>query len=80
MGTHMAGVARRQDVKMGVKIMVDGEYSSEDSLLRGDRRAGVEWLVVKVSGQSDQPPEFVARILKEAAYRRQGLLPSVSSS
>jgi hypothetical protein len=53
---------------MAVKIAVDGEYFSEGSLLRGDRRAGVESLVVEMSAESDQPREFVARIVKERRF------------
>jgi len=49
---------------MDVKIMIDPEYFSEGSLLRGDRRAGVDTLTVNVSVDSDEP--VVARIVKEA--------------
>ena len=51
---------------MQVKITIDAEYFSEGSLLRGDRRAGVDALVVNVSIESEERQEVIARIVKEA--------------
>jgi hypothetical protein len=59
-------VYRKQNLKMNVKIKIDAEYFSEGSLLRGDRRAGVDTLTVNVSVDSDAPAEVVARVVKEA--------------
>lgn len=51
---------------MEVTIDIDAEYFAEGSLLRGDRKAGVDSLTVHVSVKSDHPAEAVARVLKEA--------------
>jgi organic hydroperoxide reductase OsmC/OhrA len=66
MGTHIAGVARRQNLRLNVKISIDAEFFSEGSLLRGDRRAGAESISVNVIVEGDHSPEFVERLVKEA--------------
>lgn len=62
-------MSRKQNLKMEVKITIDAEYFSEGSLLRGDRRAGVEALIVNVSIESEEPTEVIARIVQEAESR-----------
>jgi len=66
MGTHIAGVARRQNLDLKVKITVDGEYFSEGSILRGDRKAGAESVQVNVAVEGEHPPDLIARIVREA--------------
>jgi hypothetical protein len=66
MGTHIAGVARRQNLDLKVKITVDGEYFSEGSLLRGDRKAGAESIQVNVAVEGEHPPDLIARMVREA--------------
>jgi hypothetical protein len=66
MGTHIAGVSRRQNLSLNVKISVDAEYFSEGSLLRGDRKAGAESIQVNVLVEGDHPPEFIERLVREA--------------
>jgi hypothetical protein len=50
---------------MKVKITIDGEYFSEGSILRGDRRGGAEGIGVHVDVESDLPPETVAGLVRE---------------
>jgi hypothetical protein len=59
-------VGRKQNLNLEVKITIDAEYFSEGSLLRGDRRAGVEALIVHVSIESEAPQGVVTRIVQEA--------------
>lgn len=46
--------------------MIDAEYFSEGSLLRGDRKAGAESIQINVIVDGDHPPDLVARLVKEA--------------
>jgi uncharacterized OsmC-like protein len=66
MGTHIAGVARRQNLDLSVKITIDGEYFSEGSLLRGDRKAGAESIQIEVSVDGDYPADLISRMVAEA--------------
>ncbi|HVB34544.1 MAG TPA: hypothetical protein VNJ52_09265 [Patescibacteria group bacterium] len=59
-------MCRKKKLKMGVTITIDAEYFTEGSLLRGDRKSGVDSLHVNVAVESDEPPEVVASALKEA--------------
>lgn len=59
-------VSRKQNLKMDVTIDIDAEYFAEGSLLRGERKAGVDSLTVHVSVRSDHPAEAVARVIREA--------------
>jgi organic hydroperoxide reductase OsmC/OhrA len=49
-----------------VKIVIDAEYFSEGSFLRGDRRAGAESIRVNVLVEGDHSPEFVENLVKQA--------------
>ncbi len=66
MGTHIAGVTRRQNLNLKVKITIDGEYFSEGSVLRGDRKAGAESIHVEVSVEGDYPPDLISQMVAEA--------------
>jgi hypothetical protein len=49
-----------------VKILIDAEYFSEGSFLRGDRRAGAESIRVNVFVEGDYSSEFVGNLVKQA--------------
>lgn len=51
---------------MGVKIMVDAEYFCEGSLSLGNRKGGVDTLVVHVAIDSEEPRDVLTRVVKEA--------------
>lgn len=66
MGTHIAGVARRQKLDLKVKITIDGEYFSEGSILRGDRKAGAESILINISVEGDYSSELISQMVAEA--------------
>ena len=49
-----------------MRITIDGEYFSEGSLLRGDRKAGAELIRVNVAVEGDHSPELVQSLVREA--------------
>ena len=49
-----------------MKIVIDAEYFSEGSLLRGDRKAGAESIRVNVLVEGDHTPEFVENLVRQA--------------
>jgi len=49
-----------------LRVKVRGKYFAEGSVLRGSRRALADSIVVEVALDSDEPPERVVQLIKEA--------------
>lgn len=49
-----------------LRVRLRGKYFAEGSILRGTRRALADSVVVEVLLDSDEPPERVAQLIKEA--------------
>ena len=49
-----------------LRVKVRGKYFAEGSVLRGTRRALADSVAVEVSLDSDEPPERIAQLIKEA--------------